>query len=370
MWVEKLPTGKIRFVERYTDYLTGKTKKVSVCFDKDNRTTRKLALDILNKKIMENSNKKNKEYTLKDLIDSYRRYQLQAVKQSTYKRNYHAAKTIMDILGEDTLINRLTASYVTDCFLATGKAPGTLNEHLTRFKAIMRWGFQNDYIDNISFIDKINRFKDVTKKEKIKDKFLEPEELSTLLKHIQDTKCWHWFYLTKFMVLSGLRLGEAIALEINDVDIKNRVIHVNKTYDSVNKIVTTPKTSCSIRDVYIQDELLSCIKLAKLYFKEIKLMNGVRNKLFITGPDGDYVSLFAFNKFLSEHSYVINNKKVTSHVLRHTHASLLLAEGISIDTISRRLGHENSKITKEIYLHVTEKLKEKDNSALKDITLT
>ena len=61
---------------------------------------------------------------------------------------------------------------------------------------------------------------------------------------------------------------------------------------------------------------------------------------------------------------------MTSHVLRHTHASLLLAEGISIDTISRRLGHENSKITREIYLHVTEKLKEKDNSTLKNITLT
>ena len=51
------------------------------------------------------------------------------------------------------------------------------------------------------------------------------------------------------------------------------------------------------------------------------------------------------------------------------YASLLLAEGINVDTISRRLGHENSKITKEIYLQVTQKLKENDNSALKNIKL-
>jgi integrase len=37
-----------------------------------------------------------------------------------------------------------------------------------------------------------------------------------------------------------------------------------------------------------------------------------------------------------------------------------MENGIDIDTISRRLGHESSKITREIYLHVTEKLKEKD----------
>lgn len=73
---------------------------------------------------------------------------------STYTRNCHAAKSLMNILGEDTLINRLSAPYVTDGFLASGKAPGTLNEHLTRFKAIIRWAFQNDYIDDISFIQK------------------------------------------------------------------------------------------------------------------------------------------------------------------------------------------------------------------------
>ena len=106
------------------------------------------------------------------------------------------------------------------------------------------------------------------------------------------------------------------------------------------------------------------------YFKELKLLNGVRNDIFITGANGERVEMASYNKFLKENNYVVKNKRITSHVLRHTHASLLLAEGVSVDTISRRLGHENSKITKEIYLHITEKLKEQDNEAIRKINLT
>ena len=46
-----------------------------------------------------------------------------------------------------------------------------------------------------------------------------------------------------------------------------------------------------------------------------------------------------------------------------------MEQGISIDVISRRLGHENSEITREIYLHVTKKLKEKENQQLARIRI-
>ena len=63
------------------------------------------------------------------------------------------------------------------------------------------------------------------------------------------------------------------------------------------------------------------------------------------------------------------DRSITAHALRHTHASLLLAQGVDVDTIARRLGHENSKITKEIYLHITQQLKERDNEQIKKIQM-
>ena len=369
MWIEETKNGKYKFCERYTDYITGKKKRVSVTMDKNTPKNRKLAMEMLNKKMQVNLPQQNQQFTLEMLIEKYRAYQQKTVKASTYQRNYHAANTLMNMLGKDTLVERLTASYITDCMLATGKEPGTLNEHLTRFKAIIRWAYQNDYIDNISFLDKLNRFKDVSKREKIKDKFLEPEEVTILLNRIESTKCWHWYHLTKFLILSGLRSGEAIALTLSDIDLDNRVIHVTKTYDAVNKLITTPKTSCSVRDVYIQDELLTCINLINMFVKELKLSHEQNNDLFLTNSHGTRIEYYAYDKFLRENSSMFEGKKITPHALRHTHASLLLAEGISIDVISRRLGHENSKVTREIYLHVTEKLKSKDNEALRGINL-
>ena len=62
-------------------------------------------------------------------------------------------------------------------------------------------------------------------------------------------------------------------------------------------------------------------------------------------------------------------KKATTHFMRHTHVSLLAEQGIPFDAIARRLGHTNSKITKDIYFHVTKKLREKDNLALQKVKI-
>ena len=369
MWIEETKNGKFKFVERYTDYITGKQKKVSVTMDKNTPKNRKLAIELLNKKIKKNRPVEQKELTLGELIERYRSYQEKVVKGSTCKRNYFSTKAISDILGADTLVNRLSASYVISKLLNSNKSPTTLNGYLKRFRAMINWAFKNDMIEDISFLSKIENFKEEkSKRERIEDKFLEVSEVNMLIKNIKKSNCLHWYYLTQFLLLSGLRIGEAVALTINDVDINNRLIYITKTYDMHTNQITSPKTRCSVREVYMQDELLNIIKKSILYFKELKMLHDINNDLLFTNASGCRVEYNSFEKFLRENSKGID-KKITAHILRHTHASLLLAEGISIDTISRRLGHENSKITKEIYLHITEKLKEKDNESIKNIKL-
>ena len=55
--------------------------------------------------------------------------------------------------------------------------------------------------------------------------------------------------------------------------------------------------------------------------------------------------------------------------MRHTHVALMAENGVSLDAISRRLGHENSKITKDIYFHVTKKMKEQDNAQFQKVNI-
>lgn len=363
MWVEERKTG-FKFVERYTDPMTGKTRRVSVVMDKNTAQSRKLAAVALSEKIDKALLPQTPKLTLKELVDLYTSEQLRTVKQSTYKRNCGACKSIMKILGADTLVENLNAGYIRERFLATGRTPGTMNEWMTRLKALLRWGYRNDYISSIAYLDKIERFKDVSHRKKIEDKFLESSKVELLLDEMKVEK---WKVLTEFLVLSGLRFGEAAALEKSDVDLRKRVIHVTKTYDVNNDIVTTPKTDFSIRDIYIQDEL------AKVCRKALRMAqndNVVRfSNLLFTGTVREHVDHFAYNKYLKENSMKAIGRSITPHTLRHTHASLLMEQGIDIDSISKRLGHNDSKVTKEIYLHVTQKLESKRNEQLKAIKI-
>lgn len=249
MWMDKLPSGKYNYIERYIDPMTGKKKRVSIAFDKNTAKNRKMAATILQERIdqaLRTAQVQKKDITLKELAELYNAEQLRTVKQSTYNRNCGACKSIAKILGPSTIVSKLNAGYIRERFLATGRAPGTLNEWMVRLKALLRWGYRNDYIEDISYLDKIERFKDVSHRKKIEDKFLESSEVELLLDEMKVKK---WKVLTEFLVLSGLRFGEAAALEKTDVDLRKRVIHVTKTYDVNNDIVTTPKTDFSIRDV-------------------------------------------------------------------------------------------------------------------------
>ena len=81
------------------------------------------------------------------------------------------------------------------------------------------------------------------------------------------------------------------------------------------------------------------------------------------------MSYIVYSNVLKKTSLELLGREITPHVLRHTHASLLMANGMSTDAISRRLGHENSEITRQVYLHVTEKLKKQEQEQIKKIHL-
>ncbi len=365
MWVEETKNGKYKFVERYTDFMTGKQKRVSVVMDKNTAQARKAAQKAIDEKIdkaVRACMSVEKTITLAELVDVYLKDQKQTVKQSTYRSSYSFSKIMMEVLGGDTLVERINASYIRQSFLATGKSATTLNEYIVFVKRLLRWGYRNEFVRDVTYLDKLDLFKDKPRRQKIQDKYMESEEVERLLGGMRRA---NWKLLTRFLVLSGLRVGEAAALTHDDVDLKSRLIHVSKTYDRVARVSTLPKSSTSIRDVYMQDELLDVCKEIRLYMLKQRVRYGYgASPSFFQGPDGGRVKYCTYNKYLKENSVRILGRKITVHALRHTHASLLMEQGVDIDTISRRLGHEDSKITREIYLHVTKKLREKDNERI------
>ena len=74
--------------------------------------------------------------------------------------------------------------------------------------------------------------------------------------------------------------------------------------------------------------------------RKYKLEHGIRSDLFICSIRGSHLQYYAFNKYLSELSQRVLGRKITTHALRHTAASLLIADGVPLEVVSRMLGHE------------------------------
>lgn len=366
MWVQQTKNGKYQYFERYTDPITGKQRTTSLVLPGNKRTDVNDARKALQARISDftTANACNTALTFEALTKRYKAYQRETFKEQTAVGTDYKLNKIVDCIGSDTLVTALTAPYVRRALKA--EKPTTYNERLKHFKAMMRWAYREELIQDIGFLDKLKNEKVPTAKERDRLKYLERDELEKLLKSLSQPD---WKLLTKFLALSGLRIGELIALNESDVDLESREITVNKTYSLMTRKISTTKTESSNRSVFIQDELLPvCREIIQRKTKAIWI-TGNKSPLFFPTADGDYINYDVYNKYLRENTERIIGRRLTVHALRHTHVALLAENGIPLDVISRRLGHADSKITADIYFHVTKRMKEADNEMLRKVKI-
>lgn len=364
MWKRKLPSGKIQYGEWYLDPMTDQRKRITVTMNSTGRKSDdKIAEEALRTKIKEVYETVNQvdDITLERLFDRYLEYQQTHVKPQTVKGDKHHLTTIVRLLGQDTIASRLTAPYVCDRLDA---AAITYNERLRRFKAWIRWAYQMDLVEDIRYLDKIIPKKEDSARVRDAKKYLEHDEIDKLLEGMKEER---WRLLTEFLLLSGLRIGEAIA--INDADIDDDVIHVTKTYSLTTLQISTTKTATSTRDIDIQPELGFCIRNIRKFVHKDEMMFGYRSDIFFPAFGGGYINYQTYSKYFRENTERLLWRRLTPHALRHTHTAMLAEAGVPLETISRRLGHADSKVTKEVYMHITDGMRQKDRQRLLQVSI-
>lgn len=364
MFKRKLPSGNIQYGEWYLDPLTDKRKRITITLTPSGRKKidDTVAADAINAKIREiyESSGHVDAITLKLLQDRYIEYQKKHVKPQTAENDCRPLNVIVRLLGADTLSVRLSAAYVSEKLDAD---PVTYNERLKRFKAWLRWAYRMELVPDIRYIDKLSLKKEDSVRIKDAEKYLEHDEITRLLNGMTVER---WKLLTEFLLLSGLRIGETIAL--NDIDV-DEVIHVTKTYSMVIRSISTTKTATSTRDVDVQPELAVCIKRIRKFIREEEIMYGYRTDLFLPAFGGGYINYDVYNKYFRENCERILGRRLTPHALRHTHTAMLAEAGVPLETISRRLGHSDSKITKSVYMHVTEGMRNQDRERMEKVRI-
>ena len=176
-------------------------------------------------------------------------------------------------------------------------------------------------------------------------------------------------------IFTGARLGELVGLEWSDIDFKNGIININKSsqYLAPKGVFTkSPKTESSIRDVAIPNFIVSLLKEYKLWYEEQKsiyneLWND-SNRLFVQA-DGKPMHPSTISKWFVKYVGQIGLPVINFHGLRHTNASLLVAQNIDIAIISARLGHAQISTTLNFYVHPLLSHNRKAGYALENLLL-
>lgn len=353
MWVQKTSTGKYQYFERYTEPLTGKRRTVSVTLPSASNTSRKTAENVLFSRIraLKEQGEDTYDITLEELKNAYIEWKKANLKEQTALNSEQKLKMVVDKLGSSVRVTALTVRYINEKL--KDDKPTTYNERIKQLKAMLRWAMQNDYIPNAVLADKLKKKKVPPARVRNEKKYLEHDEIDIVLaKFIPQ-----WKELTRFLLLSGLRIGEALDLKTKDINIKKRTLHVRSTFSLISNKSSSTKTDASERVIFIQDELLDCIKN----------INSKGPHLF---EYGDIRNVYAaYRKYFRENTERLLGRNLSPHCLRHTHTALLAEAGLPLDDISARLGHADSAITREIYMHITNKMIVERNERIRSVKL-
>lgn len=185
-----------------------------------------------------------------------------------------------------------------------------------------------------------------------KVKYLNQYQLHKLLNDLDLTKTrqitWDWLIL--LVAKTGLRFSEALALTPKDFDFSRQILSINKTWDYKGNGGFLPtKNKSSVRKVELDWRTVA-------QFSELTKDIPSDQPIFVNGR----VFNSTVNTVLSRHCNQAEVPEISIHGLRHTHASLLLFEGVSIASVARRLGHASMTTTQRTYLHIIQELENKD----------
>ena len=215
------------------------------------------------------------------------------------------------------------------------------------------------------------------KARKPKRKSYDDEQTKILLENLEllsseDTKYKVAIILTVF---TGVRLGELMGLEWQDVDFKNGIISINRSSQylaDMGVFTKVPKTESSIREIAIPEFIISLLEEYKLWYEEQKSIYGElwmnSDRLFVQA-DGKPMHPSTISKWFVKYVGQIGLPVINFHGLRHTNASLLVAQNIDIAVISARLGHAQISTTLDFYVHPLLSHNRKAGYALENLLL-
>ncbi|MBC2173960.1 site-specific integrase [Listeria booriae] len=308
---------------------------------------------------------KKKEVLFCDYFDEWIEiYKVGAIAKITLDKYYNVAKQLRDICPKlfITDFDRREYQRIINVY-AESHEKQTVKDFHHHVKACIKDLFHDGLIKKDPTYRAVLKGAEPTRTKK--QKYLQKEELTKLLQSLDTSKIGYgWFVM--LIAKTGMRYSEALAITPADFDWTNQTVMIEKTWDyKDNTGFSKTKTTSSIRTIKIDWQIVG-------QFKPLLKDLAENEPVFIKKlKDGTYQRQFnsTINNFLVSKCRAVGITEISLHALRHTHASILLAEGVSIHTISARLGHADIGVTQETYAHVLDELQKKDDQKMLSVLM-
>ncbi|GKV54284.1 site-specific integrase [Sporosarcina sp. NCCP-2222] len=319
--------------------------------------------------------------TVLEVYDEWLSVYKETVKASSVKTRMVALKSFIDKHGKH-LIGKLEINDIQK-YLIERRDTGISNHHLagtrTALNLMFDFAVKNDYVEKNIVKDTV--VPKANKKSQLlinaKKKYLEKDEIQNFLAGVKSSGRRNAYPIALTMLSTGLRVGEVLALTWNDIDVERRELVVNKTLfekaaDEGGFEFVPPKTEDSNRTVSFNQKLAEELKRRKVQYNKEKLI-GLRDPnsewcdLVFTGRNQQPVRAVTIGSVFNAIYKAYGIKDVSgTHILRHTHITMLVEAGVDLPVIMERVGHSNINITLEIYTHVTKKMQQQSDDKINE----
>lgn len=198
-------------------------------------------------------------------------------------------------------------------------------------------------------------------KEKFEAGFLTAKQIREMLDKFQDDDMYIPVLLS---VLLGLRRGEALGLQWQDIRFEDKLISIRHNYIMENgkpALREKTKTDSSRRDIIVTDKVIQELKRHRVYHAKRKLELGVlyhKNDFVCTWSDGKPFSPSHVSRSFSARMKKYGLPMIRFHDLRHSNAALMILQNANMKGASDRLGHSTIQITNDLYGHVERSVQE------------
>ena len=222
-------------------------------------------------------------------------------------------------------------------------------------RRILQYGVTMQVIQHNPARDVIIPRKQQNKEHKVK--FFSNQELKQFLDYLEDLDQSSYenffdYVLYKTLLASGCRIGEALALEWSDIDLKKGIISISKTLNRYQE-TNTPKSKAGLREIDIDKATVSLLKQYKKRQQVQSWQLGRSEGIVFTPFTTKYAYACLLRKRLQGHFKSAGVPDISFHGFRHTHATIMLYAGIEAKDLQYRLGHSNISMTLNTYVHAT-----------------